>query len=43
MNAIIKQIQNALENGRPLHVEKSPLAQQVVKEMQKDSSKRTVS
>ena len=35
MNAIIKQIQEALEHGRPLDVKTSPLSAQVIKEIQK--------
>jgi len=34
MNAIIKQIQAALEHGRPLEVKTSPLGEQVLKEIQ---------
>ena len=43
MNAIIKQIQKSLENGRPVEIRTSPLGIQVLKEIQKDSSKRIVS
>ena len=35
MNAIIKQIQEALEHGRPLSVNMGPLGAQVIKEIQK--------
>ncbi len=35
MNAIIKQIQEALEHGRPANIQTSPLASQVIKEIQK--------
>ena len=35
MKAIIKQIQEALEHGRPLDVKTGPIAAQVLKEMQK--------
>jgi len=37
MNAIIKQIQNALEHGRPLNIETGPVAAQVLKEIQKQT------
>jgi len=40
MNAIIKQIQEALEHGRPLDVKTGPLATQVIKEIQKNSTKK---
>lgn len=35
MHAIIKQIQDALEHGRPVEVKTSPLGEQVLKEIQK--------
>jgi hypothetical protein len=35
MKAIIKQIQDALEHGRPLDVQAGPIAAQVLKEIQK--------
>jgi len=35
MNAIIKQIQDALEHGRPAEIKTGPLASQVIKEIQK--------
>lgn len=35
MDAIIKQIQEALEHGRPLNVKTGPLSAQVIKEIQK--------
>ena len=38
MRAIIKQIQEALEHGRPLDVKTGPITAQVLKEMQKNSS-----
>lgn len=34
MNAIIKQIQEALEHGRPSEIKTGPLATQVIKEIQ---------
>jgi len=41
MKAIIKQIQEALEHGRALNVKTGPVAAQVLKEMQKNSSGET--
>jgi len=35
MNAIIRQIQKTLEDGRPLDVKAGPVAAQVLKEIQK--------
>jgi hypothetical protein len=35
MNAIIKQIQKSLENGRPIDIKAGPLATKVLKEIQK--------
>lgn len=43
MNAIIKQIQESLEHGRPIDVKTGPLATQVLKEIQKDSSQKKMS
>jgi len=40
MNAIIKQIQDALEHGRPAEIKTGPLAAQVIKEIQKDSASK---
>nr|WP_275856561.1 hypothetical protein [Sulfurimonas sp. MAG313] len=40
MNAIIKQIQDALEHGRPLSVETGPVAAQVLKEIQMRTSQK---
>jgi len=37
MNAIIKQIQDALEHGRPAEIKTGPLATQVIKEIQKQT------
>ena len=37
MNAIIKQIQEALEHGRPADIKTGPLAAQVIKEIQKQA------
>jgi len=37
MNAIIKQIQKSLENGKPIDIKASPLASQVLKEIQKQT------
>jgi len=34
MNAIIKQIQDVLEQGRPVDIKTGPLAAQVLKEIQ---------
>ena len=42
MQAIIKQIQEALEHGRHLDVKTGPLAAQVLKEIQKKSSETNV-
>jgi len=35
MNALIQQIQNALEHGRPHNVQTGPVAAQIIKEIQK--------
>lgn len=35
MDAIIKQIQKSLEDGRPVDVKTGPVAAQVLKEIQK--------
>jgi len=43
MNAIIKQIQEALEHGRPLNVKTGPVAAQVLKKIQENSSMRRIS
>lgn len=39
MNAIVKQIQEALEHGRPMDIKAGAVATQILKEIQKNSSR----
>ena len=43
MNAIIRQIQKTLENGRPIDIQTGPVASQVIKEIQKETPRKKAS